>query len=1122
MNRLWKSLILLLLFLATSAGADGVRRISVRVNDVVYDPFSQRLYGSVPASVGRGGNSVVAIDPVTGVIGPAVFIGSDPGGLALSDNGQYLYVALAGSASIRRFDIWTGTAGLQFSLGSSYGPNYVEDMAVLPGRPESIVVSKYNAGISPRHVHVAVYDNGIQRPKVAGGANKLVFSASPTRLYGLHTETSGWAFIRWNLDETGIVSGDALPYFISGYGNDIEFGGGRIYAVYGGVYDPEAGLTLGSIAGGPMVVDAPMGRVYVLTGGNWGIPITLRAYDWTTFLELGSRPMPELPGLGKIIRWGADGLAIHSGDGITLLRTTDVVPLEYDFSLTLSAASVSSGTPLSGLVTLPAPAPVGGLLVTLDRTRPEWVNLPPAVRVREGETTATFPLSTSPVTEVTSVFVSAAAEGVTRTAELKVLPTLPAAPTGLQLAVNGDTQLDLAWSGPSDNEAGFEIQRKGTGEWETVVTLPADIDHFSDGGLVRFATYTYRVRALNGAGPSAWSDGVSAATGVAPLLQVGDDLLEFGSAPVGTSGAMQSLLIRNVGTAPLTITGITLDGSSPSEFAITSGGDAGALAPGESRELQLVFSPTTPGARTARLVIGGDAANGPGSVGLVGFGLATPGIRLDPEQISFDQQPVGTAGSEHEIRITNTGSAALSLQGVTLAGENAGDFAIAGVNGAALAPGEAGTIRVRFAPRAVGLCQAHLSITDNAAGSPHTVALTGTGTAPALTIRISQLQSPTSLNFGSQPVGTPGNIQSLTITNTGTAPLMISSLTLTGGSRGEFTLATDSGESLLAPGASRSLGARFTPAAPGSRSASLVITDNAAGSPHSVALAGTGINPAPAAPGSLAVRATPQGQLALTWTDGSSDETAFAIWRRSATTVWSRIVVVAPNTISYTDAGLTPGATYTYRVRATNNSGASAWTNEVTATAPATAPAAPTSLTVTPGAQGQLDVAWNDHSGNETAFAIWRRTETTPWARIAVVAPNIIRYRDTALSPTTRYIYRVRATNNTGASAWTNEAGAIATLPPLGAPANLRAAIVTPTAVGLTWTDGSSAETGFGIWRKEAGGAWLRIGVAARNATTFADTTARAGTGYSYRLRAHNSVGASAWSNEPAVTTPGS
>ena len=85
----------------------------------------------------------------------------------------------------------------------------------------------------------------------------------------------------------------------------------------------------------------------------------------------------------------------------------------------------------------------------------------------------------------------------------------------------------------------------------------------------------------------------------------------------------------------------------------------------------------------------------------------------------------------------------------------------------------------------------------------------------------------------------------------------------------------------------------------------------------------------------------------------------------------------------------------------------------------------------------------------------------------------------------------------------------------------LTAQAVSSTRLSLTWTDGSSAETGFGIWR-QAGGVWTRIGVAAPDATTFSDTTTTAGTAYTYRLRAHNSTGASAWSNEAVVTTSGS
>ena len=130
-----------------------------------------------------------------------------------------------------------------------------------------------------------------------------------------------------------------------------------------------------------------------------------------------------------------------------------------------------------------------------------------------------------------------------------------------------------------------------------------------------------------------------------------------------------------------------------------------------------------------------------------------------------------------------------------------------------------------------------VTLTDNATGSPQSVSLTGTGTAPAVSI------SPTSLTFASQVVGTASAAQSITLNNTGNAAMSITSLALTGANASDFTETNTCGSSLAAS-ASCSVSVTFRPAASGSRTASLSITDNVSGSPQAVTLSGTGTSAA--------------------------------------------------------------------------------------------------------------------------------------------------------------------------------------------------------------------------------------------------------------------------------------
>src|SRR5262249_47201098 len=102
-----------------------VRILSLAANDLVYDAANQMIYASVPGSAGFGiGNSITAIDPNAGTIGQSVFVGSEPTKLAISDNGQYVYVGLNGADAVARFNVPNQKADLQFSLPLS---NIAED-----------------------------------------------------------------------------------------------------------------------------------------------------------------------------------------------------------------------------------------------------------------------------------------------------------------------------------------------------------------------------------------------------------------------------------------------------------------------------------------------------------------------------------------------------------------------------------------------------------------------------------------------------------------------------------------------------------------------------------------------------------------------------------------------------------------------------------------------------------------------------------------------------------------------------------------------------------------------------------------------------------------------------------
>ena len=148
-----------------------------------------------------------------------MFVGSEPGTLALSDDGQVLYVSLDGAFAVRQFDMTTQTPGLQFSLGSdpSNGSFQAEDIEVQPGNSSVIAVSRMNLRVSASHGGVAIYDSGVMRPSTTQrhtGGSRIEFSSNPSLLYGYNNQTTEFGFRTIAVDANGVAEISVTRDFI--------------------------------------------------------------------------------------------------------------------------------------------------------------------------------------------------------------------------------------------------------------------------------------------------------------------------------------------------------------------------------------------------------------------------------------------------------------------------------------------------------------------------------------------------------------------------------------------------------------------------------------------------------------------------------------------------------------------------------------------------------------------------------------------------------------------------------------------------------------------------------------------------------------------------------------------
>ena len=236
--------ILSLLILGTSSIAFAqlqVNTLNLTANDLVYDSATNKIYASIPSANGSNGNSIGVINPNTYLLENTIFIGSEPTILAISDNGQYIYSGFSGSSTVRRFDVVSQTAGLQFSLGSdsSTGSYYAEDIEVMPSQPTTIAISRKNNGFSPRHEGVVIYDNNVMRPTTTPdhtGSNRIEFT-SQNSLIGYNNETTEFGIRRLSVNSSGVSNVSVTQNVLSNFYLDFIYKDNFMYSFDGKVVD---------------------------------------------------------------------------------------------------------------------------------------------------------------------------------------------------------------------------------------------------------------------------------------------------------------------------------------------------------------------------------------------------------------------------------------------------------------------------------------------------------------------------------------------------------------------------------------------------------------------------------------------------------------------------------------------------------------------------------------------------------------------------------------------------------------------------------------------------------------------------------------------------------------------
>lgn len=329
--------------------------LDLPANDLVWDPFAQLIYASMPSSYGVNGKSIAVINPSKGVVNAYNFAGSEPTKIAIDSTSKFLYVGLNGNGSIQRLNLPAFTQDIQISLGNSAnsGPNLAEALAVSPTNSHTIAVSLNNGACCSAAGPLEFFtDSSLLANSITTVPINQVAFASGTTLYGYFsgilsqvnvTTTGGTLTKQWN----NLVTG-----------NTFQYSGGLIFGSSGQEFNPATGLLLGTFDLGPtccgngvqLLPNSALGRAFALGVTPFFNSFGITSYNLTEFTPLAVADLsglstgsgPFSPATAKLIPWGTNGLAFILSNNCCGSTTTQVVLVQSPTLLLTSTKSVSS------------------------------------------------------------------------------------------------------------------------------------------------------------------------------------------------------------------------------------------------------------------------------------------------------------------------------------------------------------------------------------------------------------------------------------------------------------------------------------------------------------------------------------------------------------------------------------------------------------------------------------------------------------------------------------------------------------------------------------------------------------------------------------------------------------
>jgi Abnormal spindle-like microcephaly-assoc'd, ASPM-SPD-2-Hydin/Protein of unknown function (DUF1573) len=660
-------------------------------------------------------------------------------------------------------------------------------------------------------------------------------------------------------------------------------------------------VTLTSTGTAPVTISGISVAGSLFTASGVTAPLTLNPGQTATLtLSFYSPHVSSFTGIVTVASNSSKGNVVvnMSGNGVAGPATLSVSSTNVDFGSVVAGQTVKKSITLKSTgttpVTISSMSVAGSLFAASGVTPPATLN--------PGQT-ATLTLSfTSPHVSTFTGVLTIASNSSTGNITVNMsgsgisgMSAISCANSAISGAGTDACTVSLGSPAPAGGQVVNLTSNNAAVTVPTSVTVPANATS---------ATFTATIKAVTTAQTAALtatSNGASTAFSLklnpsTSTLTVSSTSVSFGNVTVGLT-AKQTITLSDTGTAPVTISSLTVSGSS---FTTTGMTAPTTLKPGQSATLTLQFNAGQASTFTGTLTIASNASPSKIVVNMSGTGAASLSA-LSCSSASL------TGGGSDACTVTLSGAAPDSGLVVALSSSNAA----VSVPAAVTVPSGAKTSTFNATTTAVSSAQS-VTLTASAGSVSKTFALQLNPGSSALTLNA------TSIAFGNVIVNSPAT-QSITLKSSGTAAVTVNSATATGTG---FSVSGMTFPATLNPGQTATLNVQFDPTSSGAKTGQVTITSNASGNGKpTVALTGTGT----------------YHQVSLTWNAPSgSTISGYRVYRAvSGSSSYQVMNSSLHAQTSFTDSNAQSSTTYQYYVTSVDSTGAeSTPSNTTTVTVP--------------------------------------------------------------------------------------------------------------------------------------------------------------------------------------------